>query len=42
MQKWHVLNSTVQTRIENWIKDEWMLEKDYTNILKKLENDLPI
>jgi len=39
MQKWHVFNSTVQTSIENWIKNDW---KDYTNILKKkFENDLP-
>jgi len=40
IQKLYVFNSTVQTSIENWIKNEWILEKDYTNILKKLQDDL--
>lgn len=41
MHQRHVFNSTVKTTFKNGIKNERMLERNYTNILTKLEHDLP-
>lgn len=36
----NVFNSTIKTTFTNGIKNERILERDYTNILTKLEDDL--